>query len=442
MQLVTSLEADEGLIGYSRYRNNELFHSNPFFYKGETEKGNQQQPNQVTKITSPSTKLADGSYFDTEMTVLSDNSNEMTVRIGLPIELKEINVDFAELTLEIGESKQLQATLVPENATDKQLTWLSSDEAIASVDETGKITAKDGGKTKVTAKNQSGSVSATCEVTVKEKAIAVEDIVINRNLSLMVGEEKKADFSLVPENASTKFLEFEIEDTSVAIVDESGIVTGKKNGQTKLTISTKDQLKKKELCVLVGDDYPNVKDSAEKIDSNKEYEGIVNYYNDEDWFEVERPADGSDLMIKVGRKGYNNLPTVVKEYQDMSGVWRVFPNYQTAPYASDENNDFFITLLSSIEYQKIRFNVKYTSSLEPMQEYTVTVMTYDQSKITKPTTGQTVYEVAVGETIQLDIENTNGFMKKVETSQGSSGKNSLFEFTEDFKVTGIKPGKY
>ena len=78
-----------------------------------------------------------------------------------------VSLDFTELTLNIGESKKLTATVKPDNATDKTVTWTSADPAVAAVDENGKVTALSAGTTVVTAK--AGGVSAACTVTVAHK---------------------------------------------------------------------------------------------------------------------------------------------------------------------------------------------------------------------------------------------------------------------------------
>ena len=79
----------------------------------------------------------------------------------------EVKLDQTSVELEEGDSVTLKATVSPENATDKTVTWTSSDESIATVDENGKVTAVKAGNVTITA--TSGIQSATCSVTVKER---------------------------------------------------------------------------------------------------------------------------------------------------------------------------------------------------------------------------------------------------------------------------------
>lgn len=83
-------------------------------------------------------------------------------------------------TLNVGEKKKLEATLIPSNATYQKLEWSSSDETIASVDADGKITAHKEGTATITAKSMdSRGATATCIVTVKRVIPTVGSIIIN-----------------------------------------------------------------------------------------------------------------------------------------------------------------------------------------------------------------------------------------------------------------------
>ncbi len=89
-----------------------------------------------------------------------------TVVVG-KVPVSGVSLDLTELTLNIGESKKLTATVKPDNATDKAVVLTSADPAVAAVDENGKVTALSAGTTVVTAK--AGGVSAACTVTVAHK---------------------------------------------------------------------------------------------------------------------------------------------------------------------------------------------------------------------------------------------------------------------------------
>lgn len=82
-----------------------------------------------------------------------------------------IELDKSELTLSEGSSYTLKATIKPDNATDKTLTWTSDNEEVATVDENGKVTAVSEGTATITARTANGEIEDTCEVTVTERIV-------------------------------------------------------------------------------------------------------------------------------------------------------------------------------------------------------------------------------------------------------------------------------
>lgn len=93
-------------------------------------------------------------------------SGQATVNV-LPIEATGITLDVRDLTLLVGQSEQLQATVTPENVTDPSITWQSDNDAVATVSADGTVTAVSVGVANITA--ACGEASATCRVTVEKK---------------------------------------------------------------------------------------------------------------------------------------------------------------------------------------------------------------------------------------------------------------------------------
>ncbi len=79
-----------------------------------------------------------------------------------------VSLDKTELELTEGDEAQLKASVAPDNATDKSVTWKSSDEKIATLSSDGKITAVAPGEATITVKTEDGNKTATCVVTVLE----------------------------------------------------------------------------------------------------------------------------------------------------------------------------------------------------------------------------------------------------------------------------------
>ena len=115
---------------------------------------------------------------DGEVTALSAGTADITVSSGeisatcavtvkepvIPVE--SVSLDVQQIELGIGETYALQATVLPENATDKTVTWTSSAPEIVSVDENGTVESLAAGNATVTVTTVDGGMTAECEVTV------------------------------------------------------------------------------------------------------------------------------------------------------------------------------------------------------------------------------------------------------------------------------------
>ena len=120
----------------------------------------------TTTIVADTTATAEDAGVDSEMLVVPENAKaETKVTVGKAIE--SITLDSNEGVLTVGNTHTIKATVVPEDATNKAITWKSSDESIATVDAEGNVTAKGTGNVTITAVNSDGDVSTTYELTVK-----------------------------------------------------------------------------------------------------------------------------------------------------------------------------------------------------------------------------------------------------------------------------------
>lgn len=164
-------------------------------------------------------------------------SCEVTVEKGT-IFVTGITLDQSSISLTPGESAQLTATVEPSDATDGSVTWSSSDENVATVDNTGKVTAVGKGEANITATTTDQGLSATCKVTV---TIPVTGITCDQeSVSLLDGATVKLNFTVLPEDASNKNIKIVSSDPSVATVDGDGTVKGIKTGTAVITATTED----------------------------------------------------------------------------------------------------------------------------------------------------------------------------------------------------------
>ena len=86
-----------------------------------------------------------------------------------------VSLDKTALTMKVGEEKALTATVLPENAEDKSVSWSSSAPDVASVDQNGKVTAIKPGTANITVKTADGGKTAVCAVTVQAASGGTED---------------------------------------------------------------------------------------------------------------------------------------------------------------------------------------------------------------------------------------------------------------------------
>ncbi len=168
------------------------------------------------------------------------------------IPVTSVKLDKTTLTLVEGETSSLNATVAPNNATDKSLTWSSSDPAVASVDDEGVVTALSAGTTtiKATANDGSGKYAA-CVVTVTPKVIPVTSVTLDKaTLTLEEGQSMSLNATVAPDNATDKSLTWSSSDPAVASVNEAGVVTALKAGTATIKATANDGSGKYGECVV------------------------------------------------------------------------------------------------------------------------------------------------------------------------------------------------
>ena len=163
----------------------------------------------------------------------------VSVKEELPTSVK---ITPSSKSIRDGVSFKLKAKIKPTNCTDKGLIWESSNESIVSVDENGNITANGPGTAtiKVTTnafgKNKKQK-TAKCKVTVKP-VLASKLSLTPASISLSAGNTQQLSFKTVPEleSITDKSPVYKSANTKIAIVSESGLVTGLKFGKTTVSV--------------------------------------------------------------------------------------------------------------------------------------------------------------------------------------------------------------
>ena len=157
------------------------------------------------------------------------------------VNVTEVTLDRAELTLTEGETETLTATVKPDNADNRKVAWSSDKTDVATVDGAGKVTAVKAGEAVVTVTTEDGGKTASCKVTVKAKAVNVTEVTLDKTeLTLTEGETETLTATVRPDNADNRKVTWSSDKTDVATVDGDGRVTAVKAGVATVTVTTED----------------------------------------------------------------------------------------------------------------------------------------------------------------------------------------------------------
>ena len=164
-------------------------------------------------------------------------SCEVTVNINYPVQGISLNHDAKTFT-KAGETLQLTATIYPDSATNKTVTWKSSDKTVATVDENGLVTAVSNGKTTITAMAEANpAITNDCTVTVEipELTLSLDKTELTQT---QTEEQQKLTATVSDPEEKVTWLS---SDPFVATVTRDGTVTAIANGTATITASARDK---------------------------------------------------------------------------------------------------------------------------------------------------------------------------------------------------------
>ena len=172
--------------------------------------------------------------------------NEENVKLApATVAVTGVTVAPAALTLEVGQTGALTATVAPATATNKAVTWTSSAPAIATVDASGTVKGIAPGTATITVKTADGGKTATCAITVKAAvapAVKVTGITLNYSSITVNGDLERVQLiaTVARATATDQSLTWTSSDASVASVDGAGLVTIRKKGKATVTAKAND----------------------------------------------------------------------------------------------------------------------------------------------------------------------------------------------------------
>lgn len=199
---------------------------------------------------------------DTPVTITAtsedgDANYEITITVVDPVPVTDITLSNTKLTLQAGAVYTLKATVAPDNATNKTITWASSDTDVATVTTAGRVTLSKtaSGTVNITATDSTGTVTAQCTITVT--GTAATGIKLNKTTVDLVGintTDSSLIASVLPVTADQTLVWTSADETIATVAD--GVITAKGYGKTIVKISNNDGRFKRTCTVNV---YPIAK---------------------------------------------------------------------------------------------------------------------------------------------------------------------------------------
>ena len=169
-----------------------------------------------------------------------EKTDNVTVTDQVKTGVTGVSLNKTELALEVGETGTLTATVAPTNATNKGVTWSSSNNEIATVDN-GVVTAVSAGEAIITVTTEDGAKTATCKVTVNApQTVPVTGVTLTKTeLTLAEGGSEKLTATVEPANATNQTVTWSSNNEQVATVAD-GTVTAVKAGTATIMVTTAD----------------------------------------------------------------------------------------------------------------------------------------------------------------------------------------------------------
>ena len=174
------------------------------------------------------------------VTAIAADGSRIRASVSLNIvqTAEEITLDKNEITVDVGRSAVLKATVLPRETNDKTVVWSSSDESVAKVGKDGRITAVALGRCEILCTSRTnGEVQAKAVVNVQQP---VKKITLDNVPVIYAEESVKVAAHVEPDNASNPALAFSSSNEKILTVDADGTVTGVSAGEAYVTAVTTD----------------------------------------------------------------------------------------------------------------------------------------------------------------------------------------------------------
>lgn len=164
------------------------------------------------------------------------------------IEVTKVNISLDNTTLQKNERVDLKIEVLPQNATNKQLTYSSSNTNVVSVNSNGRLFAVSAGTATITAKS-SNNKEGSIQVTVYSKVTGIQ--LKEDELCMQIGENYTVTPIIIPPDASNTKVNFNSSNKEVATIDKNGNIKAIQEGSAKIIAQTEEGGFKQEIALTV-----------------------------------------------------------------------------------------------------------------------------------------------------------------------------------------------
>ncbi|EHJ02115.1 Ig domain protein group 2 domain protein [Clostridium sp. DL-VIII] len=188
------------------------------------------------------------------------------------VKVTSVALNTTKLNWAVGKTGTFTATILPSNASNKGVTWKSSNIKVATVDSKGKLTAVGAGSATITCTASDGSGKyANCAVTVtKPSTVKVTSVALNTTkLNWAIGNIGTFTATVLPNNATNKAVTWKSSNTKVATVDSKGKLTAVGAGSATITCTASDGSGKYANCVVTVTKPSTVKVTSVALNTTK-----------------------------------------------------------------------------------------------------------------------------------------------------------------------------
>ncbi|GEM_PF-138186 len=176
---------------------------------------------------------------DITATAVDGSNRRGTFTVTVRQQAERIELNSYEETIAVGYNKTIRATVLPENANNKEVVWESSDTTVAKVNNNGYITPVRAGECEITARAKTdAAVFATARIRITQPVTKIS--FSDRELSVKVGETLQLRWFVEPADVTDPTLTFSSNNEKAAVVDSRGLVTGRARGDLTITAKATD----------------------------------------------------------------------------------------------------------------------------------------------------------------------------------------------------------